>query len=394
MTQPADRFGLYFHIPICVAKCPYCDFVSYPLDALTSVEREIITESLADELDLALSARPELRGRPLDSIYFGGGTPSLLPADVVADLLEQARGSFAPREPVEVTLECNPVSSEIERLEAYREAGVTRISLGAQSFNDSVLKNLGRLHAAQQARDAIARIRSLDFASWGFDLIFGAPGSTLEQWRKDLAQAIALRPPHLSVYGLTLHEGTELYERYAACDKPLLEGNAPLPDEETLREMFLMARRMLTEAGWRHYEISNYALPGHESRHNSLYWTGGEYLGIGVSAHSYLGGRRMANPALLTDYLKRLEAGEFPATVEALPSVRARRGERIMLALRQLDGFDPQEIGKTLGCDFLKEYGSELGALEEHGLLVVSKRNVRLSEEGLLLSDLVFEAFF
>jgi len=417
MNVPAPEprpgpFGIYFHIPFCLAKCPYCDFVSIPVGSsafgrspvrssafrrdpgnsrlkaeLRTQEYDRILAALPRELELALAAHPDLRGRGLDSVYFGGGTPSLLPAEVVAELIRRTFAAFAPWLPVEVTLECNPISAEIERLAAYRDAGVTRISLGVQSFDPTILKALGRLHTADEAREAVWRTRSLHLDSWGLDLIFGAPGSSLDQWRDDLGKTIACAPPHISIYGLTLHEGTLMFDRHA-------RGEIALPGDEEQRAMFLEARRTLTAAGWRHYEISNYARPGHESRHNRLYWTGGEYVGLGVAAHSYFGGRRYANPSALRDYLTAVESGRWPAVAEPVPSVRSGRGERIMLGLRQCGGFDPSELSAALGGGFVDEYHAEIRDLVQRGLLIATPGNVRLSEEGLLLSDLVFETFF
>jgi oxygen-independent coproporphyrinogen-3 oxidase len=191
----------------------------------------------------------------------------------------------------------------------------------------------------------------------------------------------------VSVYGLTLHEGTPLWERHE-------RGEVPLPGEETQRAEFLLARRRLTAAGLRHYEISNYARPGHESRHNSLYWTGGEYLGLGVAAHSFFDGVRRANPPDLAEYLRRVETGRPPADAEEPPSPRALAGERIMLALRQCDGVPVADLSRAIGQDFATAYGAEIARLAETGLLVCDGRRVALTEEGMLLSDRVFEEFF
>jgi oxygen-independent coproporphyrinogen-3 oxidase len=402
----SDRFGLYLHIPFCLAKCPYCDFTSFPLDRIGQDLRARILLALERELDLALEAHPRLRGRRLDSIYFGGGTPSLLASGEIARFIAQAREAFSPSDATEVTLECNPTSAEAGRLEECHRAGVTRISLGVQSFDDDVLKALGRRHTSDDARSAIEKVKTCGFDSWGLDLIFGAPerigrtpresgsdpgaredAGALRRWRATLEETIGHAPPHVSVYGLTLHEGTPMHALHA-------RGEIVLPAEETQRRMFVTARRFLTSAGWRHYEISNYARRGHESRHNTLYWEGGEYLGLGAAAHSYFGAARRANPSDLASYLEQVEAGRCPGTVEEPPSGRSRRGETIMLALRQCEGVDPAELSRRIGCDFTTEYAREIDRLRVAGLLSVSRDNVRLTEDGLLLSDAVFEDFF
>ncbi len=396
------RFGLYVHVPFCLSKCPYCDFVSFPPEILDDAGRDVLMRALEAELALALRSFPELRGQTLDTVYFGGGTPSLLEPATIGHLLDLARSAFQCGD-LEVTIECNPVTAQVERLAAFQAAGVNRISLGIQSFDPETLQRLGRRHSADESHDACQRVRDLGFRSWGLDLIFGVPTPSedrqtpghpvpnkdeeLERFARDLETAILWQPPHLSVYGMTLHEGTPFHERHAA-------GNLVLPDEETQRDLFLLTRRRLTEAGWRHYEISNYAWPGHESRHNTLYWTGGEYLGLGVSAHSYFAGQRRANPPEVAVYLGRVHAGCYPAEAEAPPCERSLRGERIMLALRQVEGALLAELDRSLGCHFRKTYAVELARLCENGLLWMDENRVALTEEGLLLSDSVFEEFF
>jgi putative oxygen-independent coproporphyrinogen III oxidase len=389
-----QRFGLYIHVPFCLAKCPYCDFLSWRREDLATGVAERLTQALTREIDLALDAHATLGGRPLHSIYFGGGTPSLLDPQVVGDLIARAGKAFVPQPDIEITLECNPLTAETQRLEEFQDAGVNRISLGVQSFDATTLRALGRAHGADEARAACSAVTDLKFNSWGLDLIFGAPrdgtsppDADINRLRADLEETMRLAPPHVSVYGLTLHEGTELHRRHA-------EGRLLLPDEEAQREMFLLTRRTLRSAGWRHYEISNYARPGHESRHNALYWTGGEYLGIGVGAHSCFGEQRRANPRTPTEYLESIEQSRHPATPEEPPSRRSLRGERIMLALRRCDGVDPAELSEWVGCDFQEEYTAEIEKLTKEGLLSVTIDNVRLTEEGILLSDSVFEEWF
>lgn len=396
------RFGLYVHVPFCLSKCPYCDFVSFSPEILGEPKREELTRALETELALALRAFPDLRGRALDTVYFGGGTPSLLEPGTIAHVVDLARAAFRCAD-LEVTLECNPVTAQVERLAAFQAAGVNRISLGVQSFDPETLRRLGRRHSAEESHEACQRVQALGFRSWGLDLIFGVPetpggrnvsespipkrGGDLERFARDLDRAIELRPPHLSVYGMTIHEGTPFYERHA-------QGALVLADEETQREMFLLARRRLTGAGWRHYEISNYALPGHESRHNTLYWTGGEYLGLGVSAHSCFQGRRRANTPEVETYLERIHAGRYPAEAETPPCERSLRGERIMLALRQVEGVALADLDRSLQCDFRATYTEEIARLCGAELLWLNGGRVGLTEEGLLLSDSVFEEFF
>jgi oxygen-independent coproporphyrinogen III oxidase len=389
----SESFGVYAHVPFCLSKCPYCDFASFLLPDLGLAKRNRLVRSLVDEMTLAVRDHPDLATRLLDSIYLGGGTPSLLAPEEVRSIVGGVLRIFLPRrhagaEPdVETTLECNPAALFAEHLSRYLGAGVNRISLGVQSFDAEVLLSLGRRHTPEDSRNAIRQIREAGFASWGLDLIFGAPGTTLAQWEQDLDVAMEFRPPHLSIYGLTLHEGTVMHERHA-------QRLIALPDEETQREMFLAARRKLTAGGWEHYEISNYALPGYRSRHNSIYWTLGEYLGLGVAASSLWAGQRRANPASVDTYLDLVESGRYPARAEEAPLPRSRRAERIMLSLRQCEGVDLAVLNRQLGCDFRAEYEAEIRQMVKTGLLRLTPDKVGLTEEGILLSDSVFEAFF
>lgn len=389
----SESFGVYVHVPFCLRKCPYCDFVSFPLPELGPAKRSRLVRAIVDELNLAVRDNPDLAARLLDSIYLGGGTPSLLAPEEVRGIADAVLRIFLPRrhagaEPdVEITIECNPGALPAEDLAAYRAAGVNRISLGVQSFDPEVLRTLGRRHTPADSVDAIRRIQDVDFLSWGLDLIFGVPGTTLPQWEQDLDRAIEFKPPHISVYGLTLHEGTVMFQKHAS-------GQITLPDEETQREMFLSARRKLTESGWEHYEISNYALPGRRSRHNSIYWALGEYLGLGVAASSYWAERRRSNPVSVDEYLDLVESGEYPARLEETPSLRSTRAERIMLSLRQCEGVDLNALNQLIGCDFRTEYEAEIRRLVDAGLLCLAKDRLSLTEEGILLSDSVFEAFF
>ncbi|NQU42963.1 radical SAM family heme chaperone HemW [bacterium] len=384
-----DSYGVYLHIPFCVRKCPYCDFVSWSVKELASPLRNRTIEALHLEIRAAFQRFPHLRNKALASIYLGGGTPSLLdPQEVhrlISSVLEESKTPLSPD--IEITLECNPASGETTRLAAFQIAGVNRISLGAQSFQDRVLEALGRAHSAEDVFKTVDAIRDENFSSWGLDLIFSAPGSSLEEWRRDLAQAIAVHPPHLSIYGLTLHEGTPFFQDFS-------RGLLDLPPEEAQREMFLAARQLMTEAGYNHYEISNYALPGHHSRHNSLYWDLSEYLGLGVAAHSFVSGVRYANSRDLETHLSRTESDERTMEAETPPSLRSRRAERIMLALRRCEGIEIERLDRWLGCDFQKEYAPEILQLIAQDWLRIEKGRTDLTLEGLLMSDRAFEEFF
>ncbi|MFP4579112.1 MAG: radical SAM family heme chaperone HemW [Candidatus Sumerlaeia bacterium] len=391
-TPPESRFGVYIHVPFCLSKCGYCDFLSLPLSKISSDYRARFAETIRREWLLWREAFPFLSETPIDSIYFGGGTPSILePAEIAAILREiemdhPVRG-FVEYGGAEITLECNPGTIERARLEAFQAAGVNRISLGVQGFKQRTLENLGRAHCASDSEKAIRAIRDAGFASWAMDLIYGVPESNLESWREELNRTLEIRPPHLSVYGLTLHEGTGMMAEYES-------GRLRLPDDETQRDMFLLARKMLREAGYRHYEISNYALPGHESRHNRLYWTMAQYLGLGPGAHSYLDGSRYMNSDDLEQWRKDISRGERAAEKDLESSQRSRRGECIMLALRQCEGVCLDWLNRVLDCDFQTEYATEIALCVDRGHLRIRDGHVSLTEEGLLFSDSVFLEFF
>ena len=285
---------LYIHIPYCRQKCPYCAFFS---QEHTDGDLTRYAGLLQQEMRLAAESRsPQHR---LDSIYFGGGTPSLLDPRQVAELIQQAGHLFGLADDAEVTLEANPGTVDFQKLSGFRQAGVNRLSLGTQSFDDRMLKELGRIHTAQQAREAFAAARQAGFDNIGIDLIHALPGQTSALWLAELRQALQLAPEHLSIYGLTIEEGTPFAARYDS-DSPLL------PDQDLAAGMFEVADDLLTAEGYEHYEIANYALPGFRSRHNSGYWQRDGYLGLGAGAHSLLRdsayGTRFSNVADLDEY--------------------------------------------------------------------------------------------
>jgi oxygen-independent coproporphyrinogen-3 oxidase len=388
----SERMGVYIHIPFCRGKCPYCDFVSHWIDRLNQDTRREILDGVRKELGLWLDRLPDLRTKPIDSVYFGGGTPSLLEPLEIQRILTAVEEAFDFRGydlygGPEITVECNPGSTELGALNGFREVGVNRASLGVQSFRDEKLRALGRRHDREDALRAVRHIQSAGFPSWSMDLIYGAPGDRLSDWLQDIEETLSLRPPHVSVYGMTIHEGTPFHEARR-------RRKIRLPDDDTQREMYLAARRALREAGYVHYEISNYALPGHESRHNRLYWNMAEYLGLGVSAHSYLAGRRHMNPNDLDTWLGRLRDNQLPAEDDEGVSLRSLRGERIMLSLRQTEGVSLSWLNAQLGCDFRVEYATEIEELTLSGLIETTEDKAHLTEEGMLLSDTVFLTFF
>lgn len=376
---------LYVHIPYCRQKCPYCAFFSREHS-----DGDLTRYAGLLQQEMLLAAEITAPRHTLDSIYFGGGTPSLLEPHQIAALIHQAEHLFGLSADVEVTLEANPGTVDFPRLAGFRQAGVNRLSLGIQSFDDRMLKELGRIHTAQQAREAFAAARQAGFDNIGIDLIHALPGQTGDMWRAELQQAVQLAPEHLSVYGLTIEEDTPFSARYDN-DSPLL------PDEELAAEMFETADDTLKAQGYEHYEIANYARPGFRSRHNSGYWNRDGYLGLGAAAHSFLKdtgfGTRFSNATDLDEYATALDSGILPRR-DTTPLTRTDAlAEYLFLGLRMADGVLFSTFELEFGSSLTDVFGRELITLKEQGLLTADSSGIRLTRRGMLLSNQVFQRF-
>jgi oxygen-independent coproporphyrinogen-3 oxidase len=376
---------LYIHIPFCRQKCPYCAFFSL----------EQSGRSLNHYVDLLCSEMELVTGgastsHELDSIYFGGGTPSLLESGHVARLIRQAERCFGLSAQAEITLEANPGTVDYHTLSELRSSGVNRLSLGIQSFADSLLATLGRIHTAQQARDAFRAARSAGFANIGIDLIHSLPGQTDTMWHNDLEQAVLLAPEHLSIYGLSLEEGTRFAERYS-------ENSSLLPDEDQSAGMFEAADESLRSHGYEHYEIANYARPGFRSQHNSGYWRRDGYLGLGAGAHSFLRdnayGSRFSTVDDLEAYTQAITNGELPRLDITELSRQDAMAEYMFLGLRLSDGITNTDFEKEFGIKLMEMFGRELEQLQNQQLLTQTSETVCLTRRGMLLSNQVFQKF-
>jgi len=404
----APDLGLYVHFPFCRSKCAYCDFASFPLEAaggLPFARRYV--EALAVEMDLRAatdefrgsdlwsdsSQRDHLRGCPtrgrthgVTTIFFGGGTPTALPAEWLAEVLRRIRLRFSVPDDAEVTVEANPGTVDREKLTTLREAGVNRLSLGVQSFSDDTLALLGRLHTAAEAREAISAARAVGFDNLSLDLIYGLPGQTVEEWREDVRAALEVAPEHLSAYGLSLEPGTRL-----AADVGC--GRLPEPGEELYVGMYQLAEEAFTAAGHEHYEISNYARPGRECRHNRKYWSGDEYLGLGSSAHSHRRGVRWNNLPAPGVYCEWLERGRLPVERAEARSARSRVGEMLMLGLRCAEGVSEDEIAARTGLRPREVFGEAIARLSENGMLYADDGRLRIPRGKWLVSNEVLAEF-
>lgn len=383
--------GVYVHVPFCERVCPYCDFPVVAARSLGAQLEDAYVDALLAELALR---RPVFEACELASLYFGGGTPALLRPASVGRLVEAVRTAFPGRGTPEVTLEANPSTLERARLPAFRAAGVNRLSLGIQSFDDGVLKRLGRAHRAQAGRDALRAAREAGFANLSLDLIFAAPGQDLPTLERDLAEAVALAPEHVSSYALTLEPGTP-FARAAA------RGRLQLPDEDLAATMMERVAERLEGAGLAGYEISSFARPGYEAVHNARYWQRRPVLGLGQGAWStdppHPGapfGVRRANRRSLEDYLAALSAGRCAEAESEVLAERVARGEAAFLALRTRRGLAAAVFAREFGAAPRAFWRAEIDALCARGLLSESGTgDLALTPPGRLLADSVFEHF-
>ncbi len=386
MPTEAAAIGLYAHLPFCLSKCAYCDFDSFPLDSMGGLPfARRYLDALGVELDLR-AASEEFAAAPADTVFFGGGTPTVLPSEWLVALLTRMRARFRLPDGAEVTMEVNPGTVDERGLAALHAAGCNRLSLGVQSFSDDALGLLGRVHTAAEARTAAAAARKAGFDNLGLDLIYGLPGQTVEEWRQDVAAALALQPEHVSAYGLSLEPGTRLAEAVGS-------GRLPEPGEEPYAEMYQAAEEALLAAGYVHYEISNYARPGWECRHNRKYWSGDEYLGLGSSAHSYrrrLRWNNLPSPQVYTEWLER---GRLPAARAEALSSRGRLGELLMLGLRCADGVSEEVVAARTGLRPSEVFGEAIDRLCGRGMLIAQQGRLRIPQEKWLLSNEVLVEF-
>jgi oxygen-independent coproporphyrinogen-3 oxidase len=372
---------LYIHVPFCVEKCHYCAFVSSRPDKNDLAEYPAL---LSRELQLHASG-----AGPVASIYFGGGTPSLLQPLQLARLLEEISACTGISADAEITLEANPGTIDRISLKEFRHAGINRISLGIQSFDDRFLKCLGRIHNAEQSRQAFRDAREAGFKSVGIDLIHSLPGQNLNQWRSELQHAIELSPEHISIYGLTVEENT-LFARIYPAD------SLELPDDDLSADMFEQADEILTVSGFEHYEIANYARPGCRSQHNSGYWRRDGYLGLGVAAHSFLRegyGVRFSNPDDLEEYRRGVMSGQQARIGEQRLTLGDAMAEYMFLGLRLSDGVSRSAFQHEFGRSFESAYGSVAEDLARLGLLIKHEDALTLTLRGMLLSNQVFARF-
>ncbi|MBG3877072.1 radical SAM family heme chaperone HemW [Desulfovibrio oxamicus] len=373
---------LYIHVPFCRRKCRYCAFHSLEMGTASTVRDYV--ETLLRELALW---GDRMGGVPVTSIFFGGGTPSLLPARTIGTILDRVGKAFAVQPGAEISMEANPESlTRPSELRTLLKAGVNRLSMGVQCLDDAMLHTLGRPHRAREALDAFRAVRAAGFQNVGMDLIWGLPGQTLRQWMQQLKEVVRLRPDHLSCYGLTLEPGTPLEDDCAT-------GRLGLPPERAQAAMFMDGAELLETEGYIHYEISNFARMGFQCRHNLGYWEGEDYLGLGPSAASTLGGLRWNNPEDHAAWTRQVDEGRVGTEAERL-TPQTRVLELIMLRLRTARGLRVKAYRELTGRDFLRDHKRLVHLLHREGLLRIRDGYLRLTRSGMLVSNSILERLF
>lgn len=374
------KIGLYIHIPFCLQKCLYCDFPSH-------ANLAHLYQSYVAALCQEISGLGGVLSRDIiDTVFIGGGTPTILSADLLQQILQQVQTSFTFDQEVEFSIEANPGTVDLEKLLVLQAGGVNRISFGVQTFSDPLLLSISRIHSAAEAREAITMAQEIGFNNINIDLMYGLPGQTALELRHSIEQAIKLNVTHISAYGLKVEEGTP----FAIMEE---EGRLLLPEEDDDEAMYELTTKLLPQNGFQRYEISNYGKVGYECRHNLKYWQYKPYVGVGAAAHSFWRGERLANTADVVTYIQRIESGQLPVENREIPGVNTGMAEYVFLALRTVDGLFIEKFNQYFNVDFFHYYGDVVSTLVNKGLIVVTKEQIYLTEIGMKYGNVVFCAF-
>ncbi len=373
------QIGLYIHIPFCVRKCQYCDFLSF---SSTEEERERYVDHLCMEMKMVAKRFPEEHN--IDTVFIGGGTPSILSIKQLERVFENLRSQFEIVHTAEITLECNPGTVTMNALNCYRSLGINRLSFGVQSLQNRELQALGRIHTREEAIASFRMAREAGFQNINLDLMSGIPAQTVESYEQTLEEICQLAPEHISAYSLIVEEGTPFYERYAK--------NPPV-SEEIDRHMYERTREILVRYGYNRYEISNYAKRECESKHNLKYWSGMDYLGVGLGASSKIKNIRYKNEANMSMYYDQIEQGKSVMEVEEVLSKKDEMAEFFILGLRKMQGVTRQQFREMFSCEIEEQYGETLVKMQEMGLLQENNGQIALTEQGIDVSNFVFRHF-
>lgn len=363
--------GLYVHIPFCLKKCKYCDFVSFD----GCQDKESYIDALIGEMS-------EYRGVFCDTVFIGGGTPTSLTANQLKKLLRAVKENFSLAENAEFTVEANPKTLDKEKLTILKENGVNRISVGVQSFSDDELMKIGRVHTAEDAKNTLQAIKESGFENFSLDLMSALPSQSFESFKKTLETAVMQKPKHISCYSLILEEGTPLNDEFEC-------GELLLPDEETERQMYEFACDFLQKNGYRQYEISNFAIEGYESGHNIKYWKCDEYIGLGLAAHSYYCGKRYSNTTDMNRYI----SGNYRSDDMQELTLADKVEEFSIMGLRMISGINKKEFLRRFGMDIYSVYKNEIEKFINGGFLVDDGENIRLTRAGISVSNSVMCEF-
>jgi len=375
-----ERFGIYIHIPFCKKKCKYCDFISFSCD-------ENIQEKYFKSLIEEIKNKDILENKEITTIYIGGGTPSLVNSKYISQVLKEISKKFKISENAEITIEINPGTASKEKILEYKKCGINRISIGLQSTNDRILDLIGRIHNYNQFLDTYNIVKE-EFENINVDLMLAIPTQTEKELIDSLYEVINLKPKHISIYSLIVEENTEI--------KNMLDnGTLKYVDEEIERKMYWKTKRILEKNGFKHYEISNFARNGFESKHNLDCWNQEEYLGFGVAAHSYMDNKRFSNIDNLQEYITNIENNEFSKNiiVHEEQTRESKAKEFMMIGLRKIEGISISEFERKFRINPLFYFRFEISKLTEEGLIEVDLDNIKLTSKGLDLANIVFEEF-
>lgn len=378
--EKKEPIGLYVHIPFCIKKCNYCDFPSFT--GLSHLFHEYTEALLREASDIS-----DKYGQPeVDTVFFGGGTPSILPAEEILRIVKTLKNLFNIKNPSEITMEANPGTITKEKAKIYMDAGINRLSIGFQAAQDHLLKSMGRIHTKDMFQECINLLLNLGFYNINTDIIFGLPDQSMEDWKETVSLLLKSDLPHISCYSLKIEEGTFWYELKK-------KGKLPDIDENLEREMYYYVIAEAEKAGYNHYEISNLAKPGYECRHNMKYWTDKPYIGIGAGAHSYMHNERYANVTDVKEYINRVMNNVPSETFSKVIDREELLSERFILGLRLIDGLSVKKLKQKFGEEMVEKYETKISKLEEKELVSYDGDMLKLTEKGLDFANLVWVEF-
>lgn len=372
------ELGIYVHIPFCKQKCSYCDFISY-CDKNDLIEKYI--KALKQEIK-----NSSVNEYEISTIYIGGGTPSYIESKYISEILKTIKQKYNISRNVEITIEVNPGTATKEKLRDYVEAGINRISIGLQSCNNNLLKMIGRIHTYEEFLSTYKLAREVGFKNINVDLMIGLPNQTLDDVKKSLEEITKLNPEHISVYSLIVEEGTPI-------EKKIADGQLKLPNEELEREEYWEVKKFLESLGYKHYEISNFAKTGYESKHNLNCWEQKEYLGFGAAAHSYMKKTRYSNTENIEKYINQEMQSKQLHIVHEVQKEEEQKKEYMLLGLRKIDGVQISSFKNKFGCNPIMEFKNELKKLTQEGLIKIDLDQIKLTEKGIDLANIVWEEF-